>query len=185
MACRMIALELHKRIVLKSPVGNPELWAANADAQYRRETYNIFADAINTAINSDPSNFTNSGNLRRGIKRARRKSVKTLAKEFPFAAGKGYVGGRFRGNWQLSISVPATAQLDRIDPSGAQAIASAAAALSGFKAGPSIYFMNNLPYGPRLEFEGWSKQAPSGMVRVTVAEFDQIVNQVVAQVAQA
>lgn len=32
---------------------------------------------------------------------------------------------------------------------------------------PTINIRNNTVYGPRLEY-GWSKQAPNGMVRVTV-----------------
>jgi hypothetical protein len=32
-----------------------------------------------------------------------------------------------------------------------------------------------MPYALRLEY-GWSKQAPAGMVRVTVAEFQAVVN---------
>lgn len=33
---------------------------------------------------------------------------------------------------------------------------------------PTISIRNNTVYGPRLEY-GWSKQAPRGMVRVTVS----------------
>jgi len=32
-----------------------------------------------------------------------------------------------------------------------------------------------LPYIERLEYEGWSAQAPSGMLRVSLAEFPRIV----------
>jgi hypothetical protein len=183
-ACRMIALELHSRIVIKSPVGNQELWAANAHAMYGRQTYNLFAEAINSTINSDPSNFTKSGRLRRGVKRARRKSARTLAKEFPLQSGKGYVGGRFRGNWQTSVGSAATGAIDQVDPSGRGTMAAAAAALASFQAGPPIYIMNNLPYGTRLEYEGWSKQAPAGMVRITVAEFNDIVRRVVGGLSE-
>lgn len=34
----------------------------------------------------------------------------------------------------------------------------------------AIFLTNNLPYIERLE-RGWSKQAPTGMVALTVAEF--------------
>lgn len=40
--------------------------------------------------------------------------------------------------------------------------------------GEVFYFTNPAPYARRVEF-GWSSQAPAGMVRVTVAEFQNIV----------
>jgi hypothetical protein len=47
--------------------------------------------------------------------------------------------------------------------------------VSGADAGDIVFLVNNLPYGPRLE-RGWSKQAPSGMVGITVAEFQKAVS---------
>ncbi len=43
------------------------------------------------------------------------------------------------------------------------------------KAGDVIYLANSLPYIRRLEY-GWSKQAPAGMVRGTVGEFQQAID---------
>jgi hypothetical protein len=42
------------------------------------------------------------------------------------------------------------------------------------EAGSIFYLTNNLPYGERLEY-GYSKQAPSGMVRITLAEYEKIL----------
>lgn len=182
-ACRKIALEIATRVVLKTPVGNPELWKANADAQYMRETHNLFAAAINASIAADPASFTRSGNLRKGVRRAKIKSAKSLAKEFPFRAGKGYVGGRLRANWFVTIGTASTATTDQVDPSGAQAIAAAQAALSSFKAGSDIFIVNNLPYAVPIEYGHSTKQAPAGVVRVTLAEVDVILNKAVQSVA--
>ena len=41
------------------------------------------------------------------------------------------------------------------------------------RAGQTIFITNSLPYAYRLEYDGWSRQAPAGMVRVTVVEFAQ------------
>lgn len=178
--CRIVALSLTTKVVMRSPVGNPELWAANAEAVRQREEHNVVVDRIVEYLKSDPRNLTAKGNLKRSVRSAQSKrlSKAELAKMYPLKTGKGYVGGRFRGNWQLTISARATAQLDRIDPSGNEAISAASAALAGFKAGPPIYIVNNLPYGQRLEY-GWSTQAPNGMVRITVAEFADIVQDAV------
>jgi len=40
-----------------------------------------------------------------------------------------------------------------------------------------IYLTNNLPYAQRLE-EGYSQQAPAGMVALTIQEFQAIANEI-------
>lgn len=78
--------------------------------------------------------------------------------------------GRFRGNWQASAAWP---------KSGTLPIRPAAAALAEIMTnvgplGGVTYLANNLPYALRLE-EGYSRQAPVGMVRVNVARFERMV----------
>src|SRR5262245_29124586 len=141
---RAVALEVLRRVVLRSPVGNPELWAINAER----------ANAIHGGMSIRKANST-----------------------FGLHAPKGYVGGRFRGNWQVSIGEPITDELPRIDPNGALTIAAGSSVLKDAPAGIPIFIVNNLPYAQRLEY-GWSKQAPAGMVRVTVAELSDIVKSV-------
>ena len=81
--------------------------------------------------------------------------------------------GAARGNWQASVGQPATGAIDRADPSGQAAIASAAAVIPD-EAGSVVYLSNNLPYIQRLEY-GHSGQAPDGMVRVNTVNWPQIV----------
>lgn len=89
--------------------------------------------------------------------------------------------GRFRGNWQVQIgSIPA-GTLEINDKSGQVTLAKAQAEVLGVKAGDTIYLINNLPYARRLEY-GWSNQAPEGMVRTTVAEYQPIVDKVVREI---
>lgn len=94
----------------------------------------------------------------------------------------GYVGGRFRGNWQLSTGSIPQGALDAIDKTGQVSISRIQAAAAGIKPGDVIYVVNNLPYARRLEY-GWSTQAPAGMVRVTIARYQQIVDDAAAAVA--
>ena len=49
--------------------------------------------------------------------------------------------------------------------------------VAALKGGGVTFMANNLPYAHRLEFEGWSRQAPEGMVRRTVARFNQIADE--------
>lgn len=81
--------------------------------------------------------------------------------------------GRFRANWNVASG--------SWDPSTSESTAATRAeseirkALS-FPAGGVVYLTNSLPYAVRLE-DGWSKQAPSGMVRITAVEWSQKLTQ--------
>ena len=70
-------------------------------------------------------------------------------------APKGYVGGRFRANWNTAAGQPDFTTTFNIDTTGAEAIARAASKIG--PAGGVQYMSNALPYGIRLEYEGWSK----------------------------
>jgi len=83
--------------------------------------------------------------------------------------------GRFRGNWQVSVGNIPSGTLELDDKSGTATVSKAAAAAAGVKAGDIIYLANNLPYAMRLE-EGYSSQAPGGMVALTAQEFKSIVD---------
>jgi len=83
--------------------------------------------------------------------------------------------GRFRGNWQASFGSPKQNITSTSDRTGARATAQAGAVINSMEMGQTFYLANNLPYATRLEF-GYSEQAPQGMVRVTVAEFQEAVN---------
>jgi hypothetical protein len=90
--------------------------------------------------------------------------------------------GRFKSNWQVAIgSIPA-GTLELNDKTGAATISQVTAATLGFKAGEVIYLVNNLAYARALEY-GHSKQAPAGMVRVTIAEYNAVANKAAGEVA--
>jgi hypothetical protein len=78
--------------------------------------------------------------------------------------------GRFRGNWQLGVGAVDGEINSPESKSGADSINRATNELAGFKSGKTIFISNSLPYAQRLE-NGYSSQAPQGMVRLTVIEF--------------
>jgi hypothetical protein len=86
--------------------------------------------------------------------------------------------GRFRGNWQFSLMTPDSSISLDVDPTGAETLGRIVAAAGAFTAGQVAYITNSLPYAIPLEF-GHSTQAPSGMVRVTLARFQEIVNEAI------
>jgi len=81
--------------------------------------------------------------------------------------------GRAKGNWQTTIGAPASGTVDRLGES--EALADVSQQTASFGAGKVIYLSNNLPYIYRLEYDGWSDQAPAGMVRKNIARIQQIV----------
>lgn len=83
--------------------------------------------------------------------------------------------GRFRANWNIAFGAPDESTSQATDKSGGQAINRVRAQLAGFNEPVDIYLTNSLPYAIPLEY-GSSKQAPQGMVRITVAKFQSFVD---------
>lgn len=79
--------------------------------------------------------------------------------------------GRFKGNWIVDMGAIPTGVLDRADPTGDTTISEATERVRAMRIvdDSPIWIANNLPYAQRLEY-GHSKQAPHGMVRITLAE---------------
>lgn len=178
---REIIIEVGNSVIRMSPVGNPEIWAANVAHREQNtrvaDDYDFKVALRNTVINLDDSNFTRSGKLRRGVKYAKPLTKAERVQNFNvngLVAGRDYVGGRFRGNWMFSIGSPDNTTTDDVDPSGRNTSARIVNGALEFKAGETAYITNSLPYAIPLEY-GHSTQAPGGMVRITVARFQQIV----------
>jgi len=83
--------------------------------------------------------------------------------------------GRFRGNWQVATGSAPTGTVDLEDPSGNTVTAQVAGEVQGMEPGDVVYLVNNLPYAQPLE-DGWSQQAPGGMVALTVQRFQPIAD---------
>ena len=79
--------------------------------------------------------------------------------------------GRFKGNWQYANGGMDASTGAAPDPSGAASIGRIVQGVASWKPGETMWITNSLPYAQRLE-TGWSKQAPAGMVRVTMANFE-------------
>lgn len=82
--------------------------------------------------------------------------------------------GRFKGNWNVGVGEIDGTTTEKTDKSGGETLAKGDGALQAYAASegfPAINISNSLPYAIRLE-DGNSKQAPSGMVGLTVAELE-------------
>lgn len=99
--------------------------------------------------------------------------------------------GHFRGNWQLTIDNEESGELSREDISGSVTIADIVNKAGTLTAGQVAYIVNHVEYGYDLEYgtyfgptakvtpEGFSRQAPEGVLRITAARFSEIVNEAV------
>jgi hypothetical protein len=78
--------------------------------------------------------------------------------------------GRFRANWNVSFGAFNPQTTEEVDPSGSQSKSKVYQALANYQLkDQSVFLGNSLPYAERLE-NGWSKQAPAGMVRLSILE---------------
>jgi hypothetical protein len=92
-----------------------------------------------------------------------------------FPAPKGYVGGRFRANWQYGFNVTPSGTSENKDKEGEETIAKLSAGIAQVTGAAGIhYIVNNLPYAQALEY-GHSTQAAAGMVGITQVKFRGIV----------
>jgi hypothetical protein len=83
--------------------------------------------------------------------------------------------GRARGNWVFGAGAINYEVVEtRMDRSGGATQGAIAAAVMTVRVAsfPYFYVSNSLPYIQRLE-DGWSQQAPAGMVKATLAELPQ------------
>ena len=92
---------------------------------------------------------------------------------------KGYIGGHFRANWQLGVGERPMNEIPGADPDGSRTVGAILAEIPEQAAGKLYWLSNNAPYAQRLE-HGWSRQAPQGLVQLTVIQFQTIVRDAVA-----
>jgi hypothetical protein len=75
--------------------------------------------------------------------------------------------GRARASWMINEgSAP-----EGVPEPDLESYPMPATAMGGFTGTEPVYITSNLPYMERLE-NGWSKQAPAGMVRIALAEVE-------------
>ncbi|HSW45775.1 MAG TPA: HK97 gp10 family phage protein, partial [Phycisphaerae bacterium] len=77
--------------------------------------------------------------------------------------------GRARGGWQVSIGRPPAGQADRKDRAGDATILAGSGVIDEIKTPVKCVLGNNVEYIEKLE-HGGSKQAPNGMLGLTVDE---------------
>ena len=117
------------------------------------------------------------------IAKASGEKVETVIKKSVIRVGSMIVNkspvdtGRFKNNWLGAYGAADTSTTEALDPSGSQAIGALNAKIASVQAGDVFYFTNSLPYAQRIEYLGWSAQAPQGVVRTSVADWQSITDE--------
>lgn len=91
--------------------------------------------------------------------------------------------GRALSNWNAGINAPDDVYRETEDPLDSKTSARLAGEFQSLKFGDTAYITNATPHVPFLEY-GSSKQAPNGMIRITLARFNNIVQDAVSRVAK-
>lgn len=103
----------------------------------------------------------------------------------PGNAPPGYVGGRFRANWQYGENEAPEGELFEPNagsyPNADETIERETSKVEAQAAGKKHFLVNNLPYAMAIEEGHSTKQAPAGVVAITVIEFEPIVRAVVTE----
>jgi hypothetical protein len=91
--------------------------------------------------------------------------------------------GRAKNNWNLATGAPRVENIPEgeYSKSGSVALLAASSDAGKVVAGDTLFLTNCLPYIPALE-DGHSKQAPAGMIGVTVVELRPLADRIVREV---
>ena len=103
--------------------------------------------------------------------------------------------GRARSNWQATIGGVAKGTVDG-EKSEEQILQEIVDVVSGGRIKQGFFLTNNLPYIQKLEYGGYpmspkkgdkttggySKQAPAGMVRISMAQIEKDLNEIIEDV---
>lgn len=181
---KLTGFKILARLIQLSPVGNPELWKVNTDAVRQLNRASDISAALRAAGKRGRITLTGNRYSRKNTSKVGPIKPRLMKRgQGVLSVPKDYQGGRFRGNWQVSFGAPLEGETGRVDKDSNQTLNAGMAVLDQFNIEQDsvIYFVNNVPYAVPLEF-GHSTQAPNGMVRITVQEFQKLFNESVAQV---
>lgn len=82
-------------------------------------------------------------------------------------------------SWQPTMSAPARGE--RVISGPASQLPEVQTTVTA-SIGDVYFLVSNLPYIRRLEYESWSEKAPRGMVRVSIEEYQNFIDQAIANI---
>jgi len=94
-----------------------------------------------------------------------------------------YIPGNLQSNWQCTLGTPASGMWSFENKSAEATISAMKSVIADANVENGIFLTNLLPYAARIEYGAHSTQAPQGMVRISIAQFQHIFTKAVAKVA--
>ena len=91
--------------------------------------------------------------------------------------GTPVLSGSLQASWNPTNGPPAANNVTISAANPHASRSSAARVVNTLQVGDTFSLVNGQPYARRIEYEGWSAKASSGMMRIHVAKWQQIVNQ--------
>lgn len=113
-----------------------------------------------------PTKQETKDRLAKGYRKRREQLLAELFSTIVLATPVRY--GEARGGWQVSVGGPASHSDGGLDPDGMATIVEGLASLRGASPFAQIWISNPVKHVQYLE-NGWSTQAPYGMVKVALA----------------
>ncbi|TAN27274.1 MAG: HK97 gp10 family phage protein [Castellaniella sp.] len=105
-----------------------------------------------------------NGNIDKAVRQALMLAAQGVVMNSPVLTG------RLRASWGFGVDHPKNGPTGVTDKSGLFTLNQITAAIRCVEIGSKkFYITTGLPYAKRIEYEGWSKKAPAGMVRITIA----------------
>lgn len=95
----------------------------------------------------------------------------------------GYVGGRLRANWMLSVGGPDRSTTTSTEENLGTLNSRLLAGINASRPEEEVWLSNSLPYAKRVEYDGHSHtKAPKGMVRRNVSRFRRLLGSALKEI---
>ena len=94
----------------------------------------------------------------------------------PVGTPEAETGGTLQASWNASINASFIDNIEMDQPDASIPANQVDSVADMLETGDVFFMVNGQPYFHRIEYEGWSHiKAPNGMMRISMAEFPQIV----------
>lgn len=85
--------------------------------------------------------------------------------------------GYLKASWNFAVGSPD----ETLQPNARNSTLELKAGVKLFNVGEVGYFVNGQPYASRIEYKGHSEQAPAGMMRISIADWQEINSDIARQ----
>ena len=126
----------------------------------------VFSSLLSFADDLESLAVAIEGDVLEDTKRTVREVFPALVEATPVKTGEA------RGGWQISLGAPLENNPERLAPGAVETIPIELAKIESMTLEDVVFITNNVPYIVRLDQDGYSPQAPDGIVDATLEDLD-------------